>query len=676
MARGVGTIKAYALIVFLLALLALPCAGSAEETGHESQNDTGNVFLLGEVEVSGKREPIRNVTVDKIYAEDMRLLNADNVAEATSMIPGIILDKAGARNEQKVTVRGFDNKRVPLFLDGIPIYVPYDGNVDLGRFTTFDLSEVVVSKGFTSVLYGPNTMGGAINMVSRRPDKIFEGDLGAGFGTGGTYKTHLNLGTNQGKWYVQAGGSYVDSDYFPLSNDFDPTAAENGKRRENSYYRDEKASLKVGFIPNSDDEYALSYTRQHGVKGTPPYAGTDPSVNLRYWQWPYWNRESIYFTSKTGFESPFYVKTTAYYDKFWNSLCSYDDSTYSTMTRRSSFESFYNDYTFGGSLEIGTEAIRANLIKLSLRYKNDIHKEHNVGNPHQTFQDLVYSAGLEDTITLTKEMYIIAGASYDIIDTAKAENLVSNQLVDFEKGKTRGFNPQIGIFHTLSGRGVVHASASKKTYLPCIKDRFSYRLGTVIPNPDLDPEESINYEAGYQNTFFSRVFFKATVFHSDITDYILQTTVPDPENPGSTTLQNQNIGKVAQYGVEFEASTVLLDCLEGGLNYTYVNRNNKTNSDKLTGIPKTKAGGYLKYSPIKAVSALFGVDYASKRYSSSDGVREAGAYTVMNAKLMCEPVNGFTVETGTDNIFDRDYALDEGYPEPGRTFFVNVGYRF
>ena len=68
------------------------------------------------------------------------------------------------------------------------------------------LSEIVVSKGFTSVLYGPDTMGGAINMVSRRPRKPFEMNAGAGYGSGNGYNVYSNFGTNQGKWYLQGGG--------------------------------------------------------------------------------------------------------------------------------------------------------------------------------------------------------------------------------------------------------------------------------------------------------------------------------------------------------------------------------------------------------------------------------------------------------------------------------------
>jgi iron complex outermembrane receptor protein len=128
----------------------------------------------------------------------------------------------------------------------------------LNRFTTFDLSEITLSKGFTSVLYGPNTMGGAINLISRRPEKAFEGNAGAGWFTGG-YQGFLNLGTNQKLWYAQGGASYLNADYFVLSDDFHRKPAENGGRQENSQCWDRKYNLKFGLTPAEGYEYAMSW---------------------------------------------------------------------------------------------------------------------------------------------------------------------------------------------------------------------------------------------------------------------------------------------------------------------------------------------------------------------------------------------------------------------------------
>jgi len=658
----------------MLTLLAIQQAGQARA---ENAADDLSVFTLGEIEVSGKADDNKNSTIDKISAEEIRNFNRNTVADAANLTPGVTASVTGARNEQTLYVRGFDIKHAPLFLDGIPIYVPYDGYPDLARFTTFDLSELVISKGFTSVLYGPNTMGGAINMVSRRPQKTFEGDAGAGFSTGDAYNTYMNAGSNQGAWYIQTGASYMNSDYFRLSDDFKPTKSEDGDHRDNSYQQDEKINVKVGFTPNKDDEYAFSYIYQHGEKGTPPYAGKDAGTTTRYWQWPYWDKQSYYFSSMTKFDDVGYVKSRLYHDIFKNSLFSYDDATYTTISKKYAFKSNYDDYTDGGSLELGTPLIPNNMLKLALHYKLDVHREKNAEtSPVQTFKDQILSMGLEDTITLTDTIHAITGISYDTAKTLDAENYLSGKIVDFPMGTTSGVNPQLGFFYQPSKDNTYHISAARKTRLPSIKDRYSYKLGQAIPNPDLDPEKSINYEIGYETRRIKNVTWKSTVFYNDVTDYIQSMTIPDPSNPTKTTWQNQNIGEVNLYGFESGITAYALDSLLLGCNYTFTYADNRSDSTELTNIPQHKLAPWLKYTIVDRLSVMADVEFDSKRYSSSDGKWIAHGFSVANLKLDYDFNNGFIAETGVRNIFDRNYELQEGYPEEGRTLFANIRYTF
>ncbi|MBW6083336.1 TonB-dependent receptor plug domain-containing protein, partial [Pseudomonas aeruginosa] len=115
---------------------------------------------------------------DSVAREDFQRFDRRDVGEALNTLPGVYLQGGGNRNERQVSVRGFDSRQVPLFIDGVPVYVPYDGNIDLGRFLTSDLAGIEVSKGYASLLQGPNMLGGAINLATRRPTRPFE----AGFG--------------------------------------------------------------------------------------------------------------------------------------------------------------------------------------------------------------------------------------------------------------------------------------------------------------------------------------------------------------------------------------------------------------------------------------------------------------------------------------------------------------
>lgn len=662
--------------LFIVAIIALTAFFTFDVNGQEDST-VKDVFTLGEIEVKDNTEANKNITVERIYDEDMREFNRDNVARAVDLLSGVTLSK-NARNEQMVFIRGFDMRRVPIYLDGIPIYVPYDGYPDLGRFTTFDMSQIVVSKGFTSVLYGPNTEGGAINMISKKPVKAFEGTISTGYATGDTFKSYLNLGTNQEKWYLQAGGSYVSSDYMRLSDNYRENAVENGGHRENSYYRDRKINLKFGFTPAEGHEYALSYINQHGVKGNPPYSGMDTTVGVKYWQWPYWDKESYYFTSKTPIGNDSYVKFRIYYDQYRNSLYAYDDNTCTTMNKRSSFMSDYDDRTGGGSIEAGTTLIPRNNIKAALHYKEDYHREHNEPNPYQSFKDETFSVGLEDTLQILDKFYTIFGASYDSIRTVYAEdfNTKTNTFSDFDTGTTSSLNPQIGFFYDITDTGKLHISAAQKSRLPTMKDKFSYRLGTALPNPELKAEKSTNYELGYQDTFIKKITLKTAVFYSDITDMIMQVKVPDPNTPGATLNQNQNIGDVRRHGFELEVSAFILEGLNGGFNYTYIYSDNRTDENKITDIPDHKFFAYAKYMPLKCLALIGDIEYNSRRYSSTDGVQVARAFAVANFKAAYEIIKGLKIEGGVTNIFDRDYALSEGYPEAGRGYFANLTYKY
>lgn len=651
---------------------------SQEET-EEDRGRRNRVFSLGEIEVVGRAEESRNTTIEKVYDDEMRLFDRNDLADAVDLLPGVTLSETGARNEKMVYIRGFDMKHVPIFLDGIPIYVPYDGYPDLSRFNTFDLSEVVVSKGFTSVLYGPNTMGGAINMVSRRPVKEFELNAGAGYASGNTYHGFGNLGSNQGKWYIQAGASYINRDHFSVSDDFSPTIVQGNGERVNSYQQDWKVNLKVGLTPNETDEYAISYIKQKAEKGSPPYSGTDPSEWVRWWQWPTWDKESIYVNTNTAVYDKSYVKTRVYWDRFDNSLFGYDDETYSTQTFKSSFRSHYDDYTYGGSMEAGTQLLPRNFFKVALHLKDDVHQEHNEGNPVQRFEDRILSVGLEDTIDLTSKFYSIVGVSYDRLQTVEAQDLdkATGRLPSFPLSVSDAFNPQGGLFYKVTETGTLHASIAAKSRLPSLKDKYSYRFGTTLPNPDLSPERSINYEIGYRDLLFKRLTIEANVFFSDVSDFILFKTIPDPDNPGKNIDQNQNVGNIRQYGVELGVSGQILSCLKGGFNYTHIQYDNQSSTDRLLNIPHNKVFAYLEYfPPLKGLSLVGSVEYNGARYSSTDGVRVAEEYALVNTKAIYEVYKGLSIEGGIYNITDEDYAIDEGYPLEGRNYFVNLRYKF
>lgn len=647
---------------------------------------SADTFSLGEVLVTAPAPDALSSTTTSVDQEEMRTFNRETVGKALNVLPGITMTEGGPRNEQMITVRGFDLRQVPVFVDGIPVYVSYDGYVDLGRFNTFDLAEVDVSKGFSSVLYGPNALGGAVNLVSRKPAKTLEGDvtggiyLNKGAGYNG-YHTDLNVGGNQGSWYWQASGSYLARNQYQLSGDFQPTRYEDGGNRDNSYNRDRKINLKFGWTPREGDEYTVNYINQQGTKGTPVYAGTDTAStnSAKFWQWPYWDKESLYLISRTGIGDDSYLKVRAYFDKFQNSITNYTNTSYTVLAANPFKQSWYDDYSDGLSTEFGTKPIDSNTLKMAAHIKEDIHREHNLGNPIQHFKDQTTSLGVEDTQNLGGKLDLVAGISHDARETKQAENYLSGQIVDFQKDNTSAWNPQAGLFYHASATDEIHLTVARKSRFPTIKDRYSYRLGTAIPNASLQTERSTNYELGASGLAGAKTRLSAAVFYYDVQDMIQLVAVTPTQCSASATAcsQMQNIGNVHTKGMELGLTNTLTETLEIGANYTLLIRNNVSNPTvRLTDVPSRKLFAYTKWQASAPLTILGSVEADSSRFSSSDGKRIAGGFGIANLKGSYQFNQAWSAEVGVNNLLDRNYMVIEGYPLEGRNYFANATLKF
>ncbi len=330
-----------------------PASGSGEprEGGESASGEPEGVFTLGKLNLVGGTV----VTGDAMWT-----FSKDTLDSALALAPGVTSSNSGgSRNERLIFVRGFDRFQVPLSIDGIRVYLPADNRIDFGRFLTPDISEMQIAKGYTSVLNGPGGLGGAINLVTKKPSKAVEAEVqgGMSFGTDGSYegyKTYGSVGTRQPGYYLQASGTLVDLDGWMLSDDFTPTANENGGFRDHSDTRDWSVNLKAGLTPNATDDYSINYLKQSGSKGAPLHV-TDPISSQRDWDWPYWDLESVHWLSHTKIGDSSFVETKAYYNSFTNGLFAYDDATYSSQTKPRAFRSYYDDWAAGGSIEAGTD---------------------------------------------------------------------------------------------------------------------------------------------------------------------------------------------------------------------------------------------------------------------------------------------------------------------------------
>ncbi|TLU82965.1 MAG: TonB-dependent receptor [Chlorobium sp.] len=656
--------------VLLVFLLACPEIQAMAATQQDTQETSAKVFTAGEITVSGKKKYAN----EKVTSDDMEKLDKKTITQAVNLLPGVNISNAGGRNEGMIYVRGFDMRQVPLYLDGIPQYVPYDGYVDPNRFLTFDLSEVTVSKGYSSVLFGPNTLGGTINIVTRKPEKPFEASLKGGIATGNegvsTEFGSLKIGSNLGKWYIQGTLSAINTDFWPLSVSFTPsTVNEDGGKRDNSQYQDVSGGIKIGYTPNETDEYTIAYNGITSSKGVPVYTGSNnPAANARFWKYRDWDKASFYYIGKTSLGGETYLKTRAYCDLYYNVLDAYDDATYKTQLKSSSFTSVYDDKTCGASVELGTGLFKNNTLKAALHEKYDMHREYNVGQQAKEFEDNTISVATEDSWAASRNLTVIAGARHDFRKTIKAEDLVSNVITSFPLNDNEATNYQLALNGHIGNNQELTGYVARTTRFPTLKDRYSYRLGKAIPNPALAPEQSWNYGLDYSVKPLQELKLTTSVFQSSVSDVIQRV-----DNVSGTRYQFQNTGTATFTGFECSADWKPASWFRGFAGYSYIERENKSNpAIYFTDVPKHKVNSYLQFLYSRNTWILVETEFDSQRYSTSDGKYTAGGYGLVNLRANAALSGSFSAQFAVENLFDRNYAVSEGYPEPGRQFVLSV----
>lgn len=661
-----------ALFLSILSFGAASVVAAAENAAQPAaSNDTDYAFLLGimDVKASSGGKGSESVITREVLSE----LNLETVGIALATEEGLSLSR-NARNEDIISIRGFDSRQVPVYLDGVPLYIPYDGYVDFGRFTTYDLAQIRVGKGNASLLYGPNTLGGAINLISRQPQEAFESDLRLGTGSGDRAMAAWNIGTRQGNWYAQAGLSYLDINSFPLADGFvdrktDPT--DTGNERENAYSTDWKLSAKLGYTPNSTDEYALGFSKQEGEKGNPVYTG-ESQQGIRYWQWPFWDKDSVYFLSNTAIGTDNRLKVRVFHDTYENRINAFSDDTYTRPGQRNFFPSVYDDKNSGASVEWINQRISGHEIHVALHHKVDRHKEIGPTPPVSRYRDVTQSLAVEDIIDLDSASQLRLGASY--------ESREAREVHEWDTGSADAVNAMMDYQRTLSSQVDLFASLARKTRFPTIKDRYSARLGRALPNPDLKPETAVHAEVGVQTTLWQDASVTVALFQSRIDNLIQNNVVVSDQCGGLFCDQAQNVGEARHQGVELSLSQRWsLSSLS--LAYTYLDRDNLQDSSvPLTGTPEHRLFVDSRWflTPDFTLAATLEVESGRLVPFAGSGqsqVRNLSGFSNWGVNGTWQINPDISLQTGIDNVADKVYELADGIPMPGRRWYSNITFQ-
>ncbi len=171
-------------IMIVLNLFLMPAALAQEERA--KQEVTQKEYELEAMTVTAeKREeniqevPVSITAISNIQIEDSGIVSIEEVA---LQIPNLHLPQTGDRHHSYFYIRGIGS--VSMNEPVVGFYVDDVNYLNWGCFDTelFDIDRIEVLRGPQGTLYGRNTLGGVINIITKKPENQWEGKASGGYG--------------------------------------------------------------------------------------------------------------------------------------------------------------------------------------------------------------------------------------------------------------------------------------------------------------------------------------------------------------------------------------------------------------------------------------------------------------------------------------------------------------
>lgn len=624
------------------------------------------VFSLGEVIVTGDHQ-VTNLatTVTEVTAEDFKQRGARTVAEALQQLPGAYVQRGTRKGDSYVSIRGFNDNDVKIMIDGVAVYEQYSRQIDLSQFPIDNVAKITVTKGASSVLYGPNAMGGVINIVTKTASKP-TATVGAAWGDYGTEHYSFSAGTPIGDFNTFLGYSYRHSNGWRLPSSFNPDwwagkleTPEDGGKRENSDYLQHHINFKIGYEPSHNTKLYLTFNYNDNEKGIPNRFG---------WRLRESQQWQLSLVGEQQITDWLRLKARTFY-------VSLESELYGKYGRNNFYAlSPYDNYSIGGELQAFLNFGRWSFLKIGGSFVQDKSKQRERREPFTEYDWSpwdsqaadTYSVGIENEIRPFDWLAFVVGLSYDYYKPSDApEGMELTDSID-------SLSPQGGVVITLSENYNLHGSIGKKIRFPHLKELYSKAAGG---NPNLNPQETIAYEVGLTHAFNDAIVLSAAAFYNDIQNLI------GIEYDTDGYQVYVNVGKAVTKGVELSLGADLTDHFWAGLNYTYMNTKDKDKNRELQGRPQHRANLDLRYRFPFGLNLSAQLSYVNRQFYEHNRTlwMRSPDFLLFNARAEQKLGKIWGVEGSAfveaTNITDRDY-YEVGYPSPGRNFLAGLNFNY
>ncbi|WII73501.1 TonB-dependent receptor [Bdellovibrio sp. 22V] len=695
---------------------------------------------LGPVKVIGSSEeellqPNSAHFIDKAKLEQQQQSDVNRVLK---QVPGVyVQEEDGFGLRPNIGLRGTHphrSRKVVILEDGILIGpAPY--SAPAAYYTPFmsKIESLEVFKGVASVPYGPNSIGGAINYITRSLPKENRAEVDLAGGTFNTQKYRANVGRVWEQGAILIEGTHLQTDGFKkLDNGANTGFNKNDflLKGEQRLGGDRRHSIewKIGYGTELSDETYLGLSEDDFYSS--PYRRYAASENdLMDWQ-----HEQYQLTYKTQVQENWGLWATAYHNKFhrdWSRFNNFRNTTidvnsvlrnpssganqgyYNIITGAADSSSlgtndgdivitnndryFFSQGVQTGSFSVHTVDSWTHQVSLGLRLHQDqIRRNHSEDLFSMTSGSLVRTADprkatnkTQDTsqvVTLTATDEMLWNA-WKFNASGRFESVSYNSQNDLTNTETNGDE---NLF--VPGAGALYQFNERWSALVGVNRGFT----VVGPGQTQSekPEESINYETGVRYSNADHEFFAEGI--AFVADYqnIKGTCSFSSGCTGGNLDQEFDGGKALIRGLETRfAKGFMWKNIYIPVNFNMTVTKAEFAADSSSSNPEwgqgeIKSGDPLPYVPEAQYSLGIGTQY--KKYSQEVIVswtgkmydqtvalnrQEIPAYGVVDWTMKYQYDKAGSVYARVDNIFDHDYlvSLRPFGARPGKARSLLVG---
>ncbi|PIE64774.1 MAG: TonB-dependent receptor [Desulfobacterales bacterium] len=677
-------------------------SSSVSEDGKNSGR-TGSVRLEAELDTiivsANKQEeniqdiPFSITVLKRVDLEDKKIASISSVVD---YIPNVSTFDWGMGGFNNITSRGLSAPSFSWFTTSMGMYI--DGVPALGAFgyatALVDIERIEVLRGPQGTLYGKNTESGAINIITRRADNQFRGNVALEAGSllssesgdklagGGALSFSGPLVAD--KLFFSLAGMYNHKDGFTEY----VTTGGSGHEQDNGYGRvklrwspGEQLDMTVlaSFFSQEIDGYKMNLAANGAALfGFPQPEYRRISSDLKGWQEMIIDTQSLnvtyHFNNKMTLTSITSRRNADFDGTSDNDFMAMpfahgaQKSAYEKRAQELRLDSASDTLSWIVGAYFDTDDIERNFVISSIMpgMSGTLHTELS-GDAYAIFGQVGYS--------LSNTLKIIAGLRYEKQEMELTGNMRAGTLED----SWQNLSPKLSVEYSLVPEVMTYGTISQGfrsggfNELAQDSKYFSY-----------DDETLWSYEAGVKGVFFDkRLMLNGAIFYMDIND--LQV----PERIDLNTVWNTNAAKAVSKGVELEAAARITDALTCNLGFGYTAIEFKDyrdvqgnyNGNKKPFAPEYSFNLGVQYRRPSGFFARVDVIGYGEMFADKMNRYSRDAYQLVNAKIGYETAT-FDVYLYGKNIFDEEYDSPQDangyyvvYSEPGEVG-VQLTYRF